>query len=215
MKGRDAQVHLCGAASVMVILPGALMTPAQMVEAGMFDAVRVRRLALDLVVPDLQASVDDDRAALECLERRWLAPARACYQRVWLGGISRGAQLALAFLAARAGRVDGLCLLAPYAGSRLVTNTIRRCGGIDAWQPGEEQLRDPDYRLWHWLKRPLVGVPMFIGYGEQDRFADGMRMLAERLPDAAHITLPGAHDWSAWLTLWARFLELRHFPALP
>lgn len=207
--------HFGGASSVMVLLPGALMTPQHMVQAGLFAEVQHRRLALDLIAPNLHAEGADNEDALRTLEQDWLAPARAQYQRVWLGGISRGGQVALSCLAGRVGRADGLCLLAPYPGSRITTNAIRTAGGLDAWQPGKSQMTDPDVRLWLWLKRPLDGVPIFMGYGEQDRFADGMQLLARRLPMATHCTLPGEHDWSAWVLLWRRFLDQGHFPVLP
>lgn len=207
--------QLCGADSVLLMLPGALMTPQHMVQAGLFAEVEQRGLALDLIAPDLHAEGADNQLALRCLEQDWLAPARERYQRVWLGGISRGGQLALSCLAGRTGEVHGLCLLAPYAGGRLTTNAIDRAGGLGAWQAGPDQQTDPDVRLWQWLKQPLPQVPMFMGYGAQDRFADGMRLLARHMPEATHITLPGEHDWAVWLPLWQRFLSLGHFPALP
>lgn len=191
------------------------MTPQHMVQAGLFAEVQQRGLALDLVAPDLHAEGADNQLALRCLEEDWLAPARARYQRVWLGGISRGGQLALSCLAGRTGEVHGLCLLAPYAGGRLTTNAIDRAGGLDAWQARPDQQTDPDVRLWQWLRQPLPRVPVFMGYGAQDRFADGMRLLARNLPDATHVTLPGGHDWAAWLPLWQHFLDQGHFPAVP
>lgn len=207
--------HECGAASALIMLPGALMTPQHMVEAGLFAEVKQRALALDLIAPDLHAEGADNQVALRTLEANWLAPARERYQRVWLGGISRGGQLALSSLAGRKGEMHGLCLLAPYAGGRITTNAIRNAGGLNAWQAGADQQTDPDVRLWQWLKDPLPPVPVFMGYGAQDRFADGMQMLAAHLPDAIHVTVPGKHDWAAWLPLWQRFLDLGHFPTLP
>lgn len=202
-----------GAPAVLLLLPGARMSPHHMVDAGLFETVRQRGLALDLVATDLHADGADNQEALHSLETEWLAPARQKYQHVWLGGISRGGLLALSYLAERVGAVDGLCLLAPYAGSRLTTNAIRRSGGLDAWEPTTAQLQDPEFRLWQWLKHPDVSIPMFMGYGKQDRFADGMQPMAQRLPLASHRTVEGGHDWPTWLTLWADFLDLGWFPA--
>lgn len=207
--------HRCGAASLLVMLPGALMTPRHMVQAGLFEAVQQRGLALDLMAVDLHALMGCNSAALDTLEAEVLVPARAQYQQVWLGGISRGGQLALSCIAERVAQVDGLCLLAPYAGSRLTTNAIRRAGGIDAWLPSAEQLEDPEFRVWQWLKRPHIEGPVFMGYGMQDRFADGMQLLAERLRMATLCTLPGGHDWPVWQQLWAHFLDLGFFHKLP
>lgn len=210
----DGAVHLHrGASTLMVLLPGAQMRPQEIEEAGLFDAVRQRGLALDLLVMDLRHEAACGHSALDRLENGVLAPARERYQRVWLGGISLGGLLALCHQAEGAGRVDGLCLLSPYPGSRITTNTIARAGGLDAWQPSDEQLDDPEFRAWRWLKKPGIDVPVFFGYGLQDRFADGMRQMAERLPGGATCTPDGGHDWPLWRTLWADFLDRGHFPA--
>ena len=207
-------LHLrCGAPSLMVLLPGALMTPQHIVDAGLFQAVEQRGLALDLMALDLHAHDRGEGAALQALEQQVVAPARAQYRNVWLGGISRGGQLALSYLAEGSGRLDGMCLLAPYPGSRLTTNAIARAGGLQAWQPNPAQLQDPEFRLWQWLKRPALDLPLFLGYGTQDRFADGMQQLAAQLTVADFQTVPGGHDWTAWSALWASFLALGHFEA--
>ena len=215
MTAPSALHQRCGAPDLMVLLPGARMTPQHMVDAGLFQAVQRGGLALDLMALDLHALEACNRAALRVLETDVLTPARAQYHRVWLGGISRGGQLALSYLAEQTGAINGLCLLAPYPGSRLTTNAVQRAGSVDAWVPTPEQLLDPEFRLWRWLKQPALPGPVFLGYGEQDRFADGMRLLADRLPQVRPNTLPGAHDWTVWQLLWGRFLDLGFFRTQP
>lgn len=202
----------CGAAALMVLLPGALMTPQQMVDAGMFAAVHQRCLGLDLMAVDLHALGASHVEALQVLAHDIVAPARAAYEHVWLTGISRGGQLALSCLAEQTVAVDGVCLLAPYPGSRLTINAIARAGGLAAWQPSAAELLDADYRLWRWLKHATPPMPLFLGFGSQDRFADGMRLLSQQLPLAAGVEVEGGHDWAAWLPLWERFLDAGHFP---
>lgn len=199
--------HLGGADAVLLMLPGALMTPQHMIEGGLFARLQQHPLKLDLVAPDLHAGLIDNREALDWLHSEWLLPLRERYRQLWLGGISRGGQLALA--AWTQGRVvlDGLCLLAPYAGSRITTNAIVRSGGLAGWCPASEQLRDPDVRLWHALQSPPPAPPMFMGYGEDDRFADGMALLAQHLPLTRRECVAGGHDWDAWRPLWGRFLD--------
>jgi len=203
-------VHHGGADTLLVMLPGALMTPLHMEQAGLLAAVQQRGLPLDLIALDLHALEGCNRAALQTLAGL-LKQARMHYRQVWLGGISRGGQLALSCLAEDAAEVDGLCLVAPYAGSRLTTNAIQRAGGIDVWQASPAQLQDPEFRLWQWLKQPDIQIPVFMGYGAQDRFADGMALLAARLPTAHHCQVPGAHDWPVWQRLWAQLLDLSFF----
>lgn len=205
---------LQGADALLLMLPGALMTPQHMVRAGLFDELDKRRLALDLIAPDLHAEGVDNQRALRLLEDEWLTPARKTYRRIWLGGISRGGQLALSCWAGQVGAVSGLCLLAPYAGGRLTTNAIGRAGGLANWFAPDDPLSDPDLRLWKWLQAPPPAIPMFMGYGDEDRFSDGMSLLAQHLPLQNLDTVPGGHDWSAWLPLWRRFLDAGHFGAL-
>lgn len=200
-----------GASTLMVLLPGALMTPQHMVDAGMFQAVRERGLDLDLLAVNLHALGDSNHEALRVLAEEVVAPARQRYEQVWLTGISRGGQLTLSCLAEHAAPVDGVCLLAPYPGSRLTINQIRQAGGLSVWSASESEQQDPEFRMWQWLQRPDFSAPMFLGYGAQDRFADGMQLLVRQLPQASFVEVDGGHDWAAWLPLWHRFLDAGHF----
>ena len=203
----------CGASQLLVLLPGAYMTAADFVSHGFFGAVAERRLAVDLVAVDLDLAAISDGSALPKLHAEILAPARAQgYEKIWLGGISLGGLLALCHTADTPGAVDGLCLLAPYPGSRLTTNAIARAGGLSQWQARPEQLTDPEFRLWRWLQQPPADLPVFVGYGSEDRFAAGMQQIAECFPPAARCAMPGDHDWPVWQKLWAHFLDAGHFP---
>ena len=200
-----------GASTLMVLLPGALMTPQHMVDAGMFQAVRERGLDLDLLAVNLHALGDSNHETLRVLAEEVVAPARQHYEQVWLTGISRGGQLTLSCLAEHAAPVDGVCLLVPYPGSRLTINLIHQAGGLSVWSASENELQDPEFRMWQWLQRPDFSAPMFLGYGAQDRFADGMQLLVRQLPQASFVEVDGGHDWAAWLPLWHRFLDAGHF----
>ena len=203
-----------GAPNLIVLLPGAYMRAADFVTAGFFAAVAQRQLALDMVAVDLNLAGISDGSAMAAVQAEILAPARQQgYQQIWLGGISLGGLLALCHNADTPGCVDGLCLIAPYPGSRLTTNAIARAGGLQAWQATPEELTDPEFRLWRWLKNPPAGLPVFIGYGSADRFASGMQQVAACFPPAARHVLPGDHDWPVWQALWGRFLDCQHFPA--
>jgi pimeloyl-ACP methyl ester carboxylesterase len=201
-----------GGATLLVLLPGAYMTAADYVEAGFCAAVTRRRLALDLKIVDLDLASISGGEALPALQTQILEPARQRYARVWLGGISLGGLLALCHNADTPGAVDGLCLLAPYPGSRLTTNAIARAGGMDAWQADAEQLNDPEFRAWRWLQQPPADFPVFVGYGTEDRFAEGMAQIAGRFPADARCAVPGGHDWPAWQVLWEHFLDSGKLP---
>lgn len=196
-----------GGEHLLVLLPGAYMQPEDFVQAGFFAAVAARKLSLDLCAVALDVATLTAGEALSRLQHEILEPARADYRHVWLGGISLGGLLALCQAAEQPQTVDGLCLLAPYPGSRLTANAIDRAGGLDAWEASPEQLADPEFRAWRWLKSPPAALPAFVGYGTEDRFADGMRRIAECFPPHARCTVPGDHDWPAWQQLWEHFLD--------
>lgn len=202
-----------GASTLLVLLPGAYMTAADFATAGFFDAIARRRLALDLVAVDLDLEAISSGAALPALQAQILAPARnQGYSQVWLGGISLGGLLALCHNADTPGAVDGLCLLAPYPGSRLTTNAIARAGGLGVWQASAEELSDPEFRAWQWLQKPPADFPVFVGYGTEDRFAAGMAQIAGCFPQDARCAIPGDHDWPVWQVLWEHFLDSGKLP---
>ena len=196
-----------GAPTLIVLLPGAYMTPEDYVQAGFFRTVAERRLAVDMLAVDLDLTTISEGAALPALHTQILKPARQAYETIWLGGISLGGLLALSYQADKPGVVDGLCLLAPYPGSRLTTLAIDRAGGLSNWQATSEQLADPEYRLWRWLQDQPAEPPVFIGYGTEDRFAGGMQRIAECFPASTRHAIPGGHDWPVWEKLWAHFLD--------
>ena len=207
-------LQTCGAPNLIVLLPGAYMTPEDFEKAGVFAAVSQRQLALDIAAVDLDFAAISDGTALPALQAEILEPARQQgYKKIWLGGISLGGLLALCHNADTPGSVDGLCLIAPYPGSRLTTNAIKRAGGLEVWEPTEIDLADPEFRAYRWLKAPPAGFPVFVGYGTEDRFAEGMCTIAERFPANARCALPGDHDWPVWRDLWEYFLDLGHFSA--
>ena len=197
-----------GAPNLLVLLPGAYMTPEDYEKAGFFAAVSERQLALDITAVDLDFAAISTGTALPALQAKILAPARQQgYEKIWLGGISLGGLLALCHHVDTPGSVDGLCLIAPYPGSRLTSNAIARAGGLQQWRATAEELTDPEYRMWHWLKNPPPDFPVLVGYGSEDRFAKGMQQIADCFPASARHILPGEHDWPVWQRLWAEFLD--------
>jgi pimeloyl-ACP methyl ester carboxylesterase len=200
-----------GAPHLMVMLPGAAMLPEAIFEAGFGRAIERRGLPLDLLSVDMGGVGLGVVDQWDRLQREVIEPAKERGSIVWLGGISLGGMVAMAHVVARPGVVAGLCLLAPYPGSRPSTNVIERAGGPDRWQPSEADLRDPELRVWQWLVRPPADLPVFIGHGSEDRFADRIQQVAERFAPASRHVVAGGHDWSAWLPLWERFLDEGHF----
>jgi pimeloyl-ACP methyl ester carboxylesterase len=203
------------AATRLVLLPGAYQSLEQFVERGFAAAVRRRGLTADLSFVDVEFANLTDRSALALLNDRIIAPARAAgCQRIWLGGISLGAYLSLQYAAERGSAchtsVDGLCLLAPYLGNRMVIAEIERAGGLAAWAPGKLAPMDEERRIWEFIRTlPESQLRCHLGFGREDRFAAAHAVMAGALPPGDVDVVAGAHDWPTWLRLWENFLDSR------
>jgi pimeloyl-ACP methyl ester carboxylesterase len=203
------------APSLMVLLPGALQTPETLLQEGMAAAVRSRGLALDLALvdPGLGAIGEATDGSVARRLESLLAPARQEYRALWLAGISLGGFMALAHAARHPASVDGLFLLSPYPGNRLLTGAIAAAGGPAAWAAGHAE-NDPDdeENAWRWLARNQDGrggrrPEIHFAYAGGDRFAAGQRLMAQMLPPQRVELIDGGHDWPSWRTLWHNFLD--------
>jgi pimeloyl-ACP methyl ester carboxylesterase len=194
----------------MVWLPGAYHSSGDFVAAGFADAVRVRRKPLDLIFVDLELEHVGDRSLLQRLRSDIILPARAAGVSIWLGGISLGGLFALDYAASHPDELDGLCLLAPYLGSRILTGEIARAPGLEAWQPGELAETDEERRIWRHIKnRRADARPLYLGFGRDDRFSDSHQLLAAALAPESVDVIAGRHEWSTWFKLWENFLDSR------
>ncbi len=205
---------------LMVLLPGANMTPTEMQDEGMLAAVRQRRLAVDVLVAGAGLAYVYDGSVLRRLHDEVLAPYRARgYRRIWLAGISLGGFLAMGYAMRHPGEVEGIIALAPYLGRRPLVQEIADAGGPLQWgrQRGISQVPRPDdvdQQLWRWLANPPAHAPaLYLGYGREDRFADGHRLLAQLLPSPQVRSAAGGHDWAPWRQLWAEWLDAGLLPA--
>jgi pimeloyl-ACP methyl ester carboxylesterase len=199
------------AATRVLLLPAAYTTPDDFLREGFVKAARDRALPVDLVFVELKVQHLTDRTILRRLRHEVVLPARALGCRsIWLGGISIGGFVALAYAERYPEEIDGLCLLAPYLGNHIVTGEIERANGVHEWTPGELAADDDERRIWRFIKeyraRPS---PLHLGFGRDDRFADSHRMMASALAPECVDVVPGGHEWPVWRQLWENFLDAR------
>lgn len=193
---------------VLVLLAGAYDRPADFVAAGFVEALHASGRALDLVLvtSDLAAVCDGSLAAR--VHTDLVHPLRAAGRRVLTGGISIGALTALMHADLHPGASAGLVLLAPYPGNRTVTREIA-AHGLAHWPAAADYALNDERRGWRALQALAAtgAPPLWLGYGEDDRFAPGHALMATALPAEAQCRVPGGHDWPTWLALWQRWLR--------
>ena len=196
------------AKTLVILLPGAYNRAAEFLSAGFGEIAHGKRF--DLTLPDLDLTQLSSGDALPLLHHELIAPARASgVKTIWLGGTSLGGFNSLVYADTYPNDIDGLCLLAPWPGSRISRRLIETAGGLERWSPSAQELKaDAELRVWHWLraqKHAATQLPVFIGWGNKDRFASGIAAYAEQMPEADIASIPGGHDWPVWASLWQRF----------
>ena len=201
---------------LLVLLPGANMQAAEMQAQGMVQAVRQRQLAVDVVLASAGLEYVYDGSVLDRLRGDVIEPYRARgYHRVWLAGISLGGFVALGYARRYPGQIEGIVALAPYLGRRTLMQEVAAAGGPARWREGavKGDADDTDHELWLWLSaRPVDAPTLHLGYGREDRFAEGHRLLAQTLPPTQVQVVSGGHDWPAWRPLWSDWLDRRLLP---
>jgi pimeloyl-ACP methyl ester carboxylesterase len=200
----------------VLLLPAAYTAPEDFLREGFAKVARARLLPVDLVFVELKLQHLTDRTILRRLRHEIVLPARASGCRsIWLGGISLGGFVAIAYAERYPQEIDGLCLLAPYLGNQIVVGEIARANGVDRWTPGEVADDDDERRIWRFIKAQRTRTsPLHLGFGSDDRFAHSHRLMAAALPPESVDVVPGGHEWPAWLRLWENFLD-RRFPGDP
>lgn len=167
--------------ALLVMLPPARARAQDLVDQGFVAALREQRLPVDIAVIDVQADDYLESGIGERLAAEALAPMRAKgYTRVWLMGLSLGGFGCMAIARRAAADIEGIVLLAPFFGSR-----------------------DPDARE---LEEQARLCPIYLGFGEADRYARPCRRLARHLPPERVVRLAGGHDWPTWMRLWRALL---------
>ncbi len=202
---------------LLVLLPGAHMSPDELQREGFVTAVRQRGLAVDMMLVDSHLGYVYDGSLFQRLHDDVIAPARAQgWQRIWLAGISLGGYAAMGYAMRHPGLVEGIFAIAPYLGrqplQREIQASLAQGRTLQQWLQGSAPRNgaDLDHALWRWLierpQSPLEAPALYLGYGLQDRFAAGHALMAQTLPPAHVSTAPGGHDWPPWRTMWQQWL---------
>lgn len=202
------------AQTLVVMLPGAYSKPDEFEQEGFVRILRERQVASDVILVDAHFAYYRDRSIAERLRADVLVPAREKgYRSIWLVGISLGAVGSMIYADTSPGDVNGIVILAPYLGERQTAEQIKAAGGLAAWPSPDAAKTDVDSVLWRWLKAQTgpggdgPHLPIYLGYGTEDRFVFNQDLLSESLPAGRVFKVLGGHDWSAWTPLWRRIVD--------
>jgi pimeloyl-ACP methyl ester carboxylesterase len=196
------------------MVPGMGMAARDFDTQGLTAAVDQRRgpIAVATVDPGLDAYLD---GSIETRLLDGIAEAQdaAGANRIWLAGVSLGCQAILRCIRVRPGLAEGVILLTPYLASTGLMAEVSRTGGLRRWSASNAGRHEPERALLIWLATtPPTELPrILVGHALDDRFATTATMLADLLPAAQVISVPGGHDWASWRALWRLILEQNPF----
>lgn len=190
------------------LLSGSYSTPEDFVREGFVQAVEDRGIAAWIVMAEVRAAYFSDDSIVRRIRESVVDRARARgIGRLWLAGISLGGLAALAYAARHAADIERIVLLSPYPGTREVLREIEHAGGLDAWRAPASG-SDAEQEAWAWLRDRGTGGPRVeCHFASGDRFVEGQRRMAARLPANAVHEVDGAHGWNEWRRMWDDFLE--------
>ena len=200
---------------LVVMLPGRADDLDSLARRGVAQMIHRQWPDADVILTGLTMPFYRQGRATERLHDEVIAPAlQRHYDQVWLAGISLGGMGALLYERAYPGQIDGMLLLSPYLGDPPIYREITAAGGLAQWQPGPEQAMGPETfqrELWrsirHWSGNPARTHSIWLAYGESERFADRIGLLAAQLPPDHVFKLPGHHNWTLWTPAMHQLLD--------
>jgi pimeloyl-ACP methyl ester carboxylesterase len=190
---------------LLLLLPGRGDTSGDFARHGFVQMAREAGITADIAAADAHLGYYFNRSVADRLEADLFAlPESRRYRETFVAGISLGGLGAMILAREYPARVQGILAIAPYLGPDSLLAQIETAGGLAAWSPGSGDFEG----LWSWLKGYATGAdrpPLYLAYGESDRYARGHRLLARSLPKERVFTEPGGHhDWKTWQKLWVR-----------
>jgi pimeloyl-ACP methyl ester carboxylesterase len=186
------------------MLPGRGDRADAFIQAGFHEAGKQH--GFDTVAVDAHLGYYMERNLLDRLHEDIVLPAReAGYRDIWMLGISMGGLGALLYASEYPDEVDGVVLLAPFLGDRKAIQEIVSHGPLQTWNGEGSGLKDYEIAIWSWIRdaaQKPEPTPIFLGYGQSDRMAEGYTKLIDFMKPSGVYTREGGHKWTTWRPLW-------------
>lgn len=202
---------------LVVFLPGVGDIATDFEDKGFVDAMRDRRLSVDVVSAQATLAYYANGTMVKRLGEDVLEPTRTShYRQTWLIGLSMGGLGTLLYAHDHPNQITGVLALAPFLGTHPVAAKIRAEGGLAQWKaPEKVVVADEDstiLELWRWLQALTSGRErgprLYLGWGTEDTMlSESNEVLATALPMRRKFPVPGGHKWTTWKQALDQFLD--------
>ena len=208
---------------LIIFLPGLYDVAEIFKEEQFFSVAREAGIKADMVAASIHLDHLLQKKAIKRIEKDVYFPAmKMGYKNLWFVGVSLGGLNSLLFYEKYAKDICGVVLLAPYLGDKVVTEAIKKAGGINSWEPDKienpEDIKNKELvdlraqNLWRWIKQEKKNNNLkhvYLGHGKQDRYAEAHSLLANFLDNKNVTMLDGKHEWKTGRKLWQHQLATR------
>ncbi len=193
--------------TLVIVLPGRGDNVEVMQSFGVAQAIQAGWPEVDVQLTSATLGYYLDGGLAARAREQLIAPARAQgYQRLILMGASMGGMGSVIVDEANPDVFDHVVLMAPYLGKRKLLREIIDAGGIAAWQPGPKPASVDSStfqrELWRhiqsWSRDPQARARVWLAYGEADRLASTVPVIAPALAPEQILARPGGHKWVVW-----------------
>ncbi|MDH5600104.1 MAG: alpha/beta hydrolase [Gammaproteobacteria bacterium] len=207
---------------LIIFLPGLYDVAEKFKKEHFFRIARNTGIKADMVAASVHLNHLLKKKMIKRLEKDLFQPAlNKGYKNIWFVGVSLGGLNSLLFYQKHSKNICGVVLLAPYLGDKVISKAIENAGGIDNWQPDQfdktEDIKNKnlvDLRvqyLWQWIKKLNNKniSQLYLGYGNNDRYAKAHKLFAKFLAEKNVIEIQGQHNWKTGQKIWQQQLSTR------
>lgn len=196
--------------SLIIFLPGLFDNANRFKKEQFFSLAREAGVKADMVAASIHVGHLLQEKMFARIEKDIYQPAKkAGYKNMWLVGMSLGGLNSLLFYQKYTSEICGVVLLAPYIVTDTLKKEFQKIGELKNWRlksvENESVVNQRVRDLWVWLlaqdeKKYLQQI--YLGFGEQDRYVDDIKLLQRVLDKKNVIAIEGKHDWVAGKKIW-------------
>ncbi len=193
--------------TLVIVLPGRRDNVEVMQKYSVAEAIHAGWPEVDVQLTSATLAYYMDGGLAARVRSELLEPARAGgYQRIILMGASMGGMGSLIVDQANPSMLDHLVLMAPYLGKRQLLREIADAGGVLEWQagPAPAAMDSSNFERELWRHIQLLGrdpqqrARIWLAYGEDDRLANTVPVIAPALEPSHILPRDGGHNWVVW-----------------